>query len=196
MDIKSNCPLCFKHELHVIEKNGSKLMQCLSCGYATTDKFKIDNESDLEENHEYKKLTEDMKGWSKVKNNRIWIPGIMTLPNGMLYPINIDNMVNHKVEMKWGLAELVDVPKEEQKDYPNPNGGFFEKKYDDSNAQIFEEFSSCMKELEKLSKEWKKKLDDEKASVESIMREREDAKKLTKLTLPKLKKIKDGKKNN
>ena len=48
----------------------------------------------------------------------------------------------------------------------------------------------------KLSKEWKKKLDDEKASVESIMREREDAKKLTKLTLPKLKKIKDGKKKN
>ena len=55
---------------------------------------------------------------------------------------------------------------------------------------------SSLKELEKLSKEWKKKLDDEKASVESIMREREDAKKLTKLTLPKLKKIKDGKKNN
>ena len=53
-----------------------------------------------------------------------------------------------------------------------------------------------MKELEKLSKEWKEKLDDEKASVESIIKEREDSKKPTKLTLPKLNKIKDGKKNN
>ena len=65
MDIKSNCPLCFKHELHVIEKNGSKLMQCLSCGYATTDKFKIDNESDLEENHEYKKSLNSAKNKTK-----------------------------------------------------------------------------------------------------------------------------------
>ena len=51
----------------------------------------------------------------------------MTLPNGMLYPINIDNMVNHKVEMKWALAELVDIPKKEQKDYPNPDGGFLKR---------------------------------------------------------------------
>jgi Zn ribbon nucleic-acid-binding protein len=168
MDIKSNCPLCFEHELHVIKnRNDSNLMQCLSCGYATTDKFKIIT-SDLEENKEYKKLTQEMKEWSKVKNSRIWIPGMMTLPNCMIYPINSDDNLN----MKWAVAWLVDIPVDEQKNYPDGNSGFYKQKYDNDNIKIFNKFSECIIELEKL-----------------VIEEKEKAKKFTKLTLPKLKKV-------
>ena len=50
--------------------------------------------------NEFKKLSEDMKNWAVEKHNRIWIPTIMTLPIGMLYPINIDKwLIIRKNEM-------------------------------------------------------------------------------------------------
>ena len=39
MKIISNCSLCEEHSLHVIEHDETTLMQCLYCGYATSDKF-------------------------------------------------------------------------------------------------------------------------------------------------------------
>jgi len=38
-NIISNCPLCEEHSLHITEQNELKLMQCIHCGYASTDKF-------------------------------------------------------------------------------------------------------------------------------------------------------------
>ena len=58
---------------------------------------------------QFKNLTEDMRGWIKVENDRIWIPTIMTLPIGMLYPQNTDNLVNHKIEMKWHFAKMIEI---------------------------------------------------------------------------------------
>ena len=146
MDIKSNCPLCFEHELHVINKNDTNLMQCLSCGYATTDKFKIDNNSKKEENDAYKKLSEDMKKWSKTINNRIWIPTILTLPIGMLYPIDKDG------EMKWAFAPMVKITEEEKEKYPNPNGGYYEKRIDTNSPIIYDEFIHGMSVVNNLMK--------------------------------------------
>ena len=164
MDIKSNCILCSEHELHVIKDGaGSNLMQCLSCGYATTDKFRIVTQ-ELEENEEYNKLTQEMKNWSKVKNNMIWIPGIMTLPNCMIYPIGDD------LDMKWALAWLIDIPEDEQKNYPDGNNGFYKQRYDNENIKVFNKFSECIIELEKMTI-------------------REKTKKAIKLTLPKLNKV-------
>ena len=56
-----------------------------------------------------------MKGWSTVKNDRIWIPTIMTLPIGMLYPMNIvvPNDEEDKV-MKWGFAKMIDIAEEDR----------------------------------------------------------------------------------
>ena len=83
-ELISNCPLCEEHGLHVIGEDETQKMQCLNCGYVSTVKFIGDKET----NEEYKLLTEDMKSWAIEKNNRIWIPTIMTLPVGILYPEN------------------------------------------------------------------------------------------------------------
>ena len=138
MKIVSNCPLCEEKSLHVIEEDGIGTQQCINCGYATTSKFIGTNE----DNEMYKTLPEEMQSWSKEENGRIWIPSMMTLPFGTLYPINIDG------EMKWGFAEMVDIPEEEQKNYPNENGeGFYKQMYDTDNAKIYDVFLDAMVEM-------------------------------------------------
>ncbi len=139
MKIISNCPLCEDKALHIIEQDGIGTQQCISCGYATTSKFI----GTKEDNEMYKTLPEEMQSWSKEANDRIWIPSIMTLPFGTLYPTNIDG------EMKWAFAEMVDIPEEEQKNYPveGPGEGYYTQMYDTDNAKIYDIFLDAMIEM-------------------------------------------------
>ena len=157
MKIISNCSLCEEHSLHVIEHDKVTLMQCLYCGYATSDKFIGDRET----NHEYKKLTEEMQRWSIERDGRIWIPGIITLPEGMVYP------VEDAEELKWGYAEMIDIPEEEQKNYPTADGGVYKQQYDVENTITYNIFYECLEELNKQAKKTR----------------------ISKLELPKLKKV-------
>ena len=157
MKIVSNCPLCEEHSLHVIERNETTLMQCLYCGYATSDKFMGDKKT----NSEYKKLTKEMQTWATEHDGRIWIPGIITLPEGMVYSFE------DAKKLKWGYAKMIDIPKEEQKNYPSPDGGVYEQQYDVENATTYDIFYKCLEELNKQAK----------------------GKRVSKLKLPKLKKV-------
>ena len=138
MRIVSNCPLCKEHSLHIIGDEGTiQTQQCINCGYATTDKFV----GTKEDNEMYKTLPEEMQSWSKEANGRIWIPSMITLPFGTLYPTNIDS------EMKWGYAEMVSIPEEEQKNYPDENGGYYKQRYDTDNQKIYDIFLEAMTEM-------------------------------------------------
>ena len=161
MKIVSNCPLCEEKSLHVIEEDGIGTQQCINCGYASTSKFI----GTKEDNEMYKTLPEEMRSWSKEENDRIWIPTMFTLPFGTLYPTNVDG------EMKWGFAEMVDIPEEEQENYPDGNGGYFKQRYDTDNQKIYDVFFEAMVEM------------NEKARQNSIPE--------SKIKLPKLKRI-DG----
>ena len=165
-NIISNCPLCEQHSLHLIGDDDMKLMQCINCGYTSTDKY-LGNKNT---NEEYRKLTDEMKDWAIENDGRIWIPTMMTLPTGMLYPVNDKDKV-----MKWGYAEMVDIPKEEQNHYPVPNqeNKFYERRYDVENSKIYDEFFQAMFDI---NEGIKKDLDENKPKE---------------IKLPKLKKI-DG----
>ena len=143
-DMIGNCFLCEEHSLHVAGTEEAQVMQCINCGYVTSTKY-IGSQ---EKNEEYKKLTKDMKRWSKFENGRTWIPSIITLPIGMLYPIDVEN------EMKWSFAPMVDIPEEEQKNFPNPNvpGKFYERKIDTDNPRIYDEFILGMSYINELIK--------------------------------------------
>ena len=134
MNIISSCFLCEERSLHTYGEQNSQIMQCINCGYTTTSNFT----GNLEENEEYKKLNDDMKRWTKNTEDRFWIPTIMALPTGMLYP------VDEHGEMKWAYAPMVDIPEEEQKDYPDGNDGFFKQRYDNKNQTIFDKFVDSM----------------------------------------------------
>ena len=162
MKIVSNCPLCEEQSLHVIGDEGTmETQQCINCGYATSNKFI----GTKEDNEMYKTLPKEMQSWSKEVNGRVWIPSMITLPFGTLYPINIDG------EMKWACAEMVDIPEEEQENYPDDRGGYFKQRYDTDNQKIFDVFLEAMNEM------------NEKARQDSVPE--------SKIKLPKLKRV-DG----
>ena len=145
MNIISNCVLCNEHSLHIIGEKEYESQQCINCGYVSSEKFKLNNKN-VEENESYQQLTDQLKKWSKVENDRIWIPTILTLPFGMLYPLNVDNMVDHKVELKWAFADMVDIPEEERKNYPvdGDSNKFYERRIDVDNAKMYDDFLEAM----------------------------------------------------
>ena len=142
-DLISNCPLCEERALHVAGTEDSQVMQCINCGYTTSTKFrgiKADNE-------EFQKLGEDMKNWAKEENEHIWIPSIITLPIGMLYPVNV------KKKMKWAFAPMVEIPEDERKNFPNEQGGFYERKIDTDNPTVYNLFLEGMTMINEMLKQ-------------------------------------------
>ena len=146
MQIVSNCPLCEEHSLHILGEEDMQMLQCLNCGYTSTSKFVGEKKT----NEEYKNLTEDMQRWSKAFNGRIWIPTILTLPIGILYPQDDKND-----KMKWYLAEMVDISEEEQKNFPvlGDTKQHYKQRYDVDNAKEYDEFFEGMLELNNRLKE-------------------------------------------
>jgi len=142
-DIISNCFLCEERALHVAGTEEAQVMQCINCGYTTTTKFNGTKET----NEDFQKLGEDMKNWAVEKNGKIWIPSIITLPVGMLYPINI------KKELKWAFAPMVEIPEEERENFPNGQGGFYERKIDTDKAVIYDIFIEGMTTINEMLKQ-------------------------------------------
>ena len=144
-DLISNCFLCGEKALHVAGTEEAQVMQCINCGYTTSTKFRGIKET----NEEFQKLGEDMKNWAKEENGHIWIPSIITLPIGMLYPIN-----NKNKELKWAFAPMIEIPEEERKKYPNPSvpGKFYDKKIDTDNAVLYNLFLEGMTYINELLK--------------------------------------------
>ena len=144
-DITSNCFLCGEKSLHVAGKEEAQVMQCINCGYTTSTKFR----GIKSDNDEFKKLGEDMKNWAKEENGYIWIPTVMALPIGMLYPINV------KKKMKWAFAPMIEIPEEDRKNFPNPSapGKFYDIKVDTENSIIYDLFLDGISYVNKLLKE-------------------------------------------
>ena len=142
-DLVSNCFLCGEKSLHVAGKDEAQVMQCINCGYTTSTKFTGTKET----NEEFQKLGEDMKNWAVEKNGKVWIPSIITLPIGMLYPINV------RKEMKWAFAPMVEIPKEERKNFPNEQGGFYERKIDTDNSSVYDLFLEGMTVINEMLKQ-------------------------------------------
>ena len=142
-DIIGNCPLCEERALHVAGTEKAQVMQCINCGYTTSTKF----DGTKETNEEFQKLGEDMKNWGIEKNGRVWIPSVMALPVGMLYPIDI------KGKMKWAFASMVEIPEDKRKDFPNPQGGFYDKKIDTDNSVVYNLFIEGMTQINELLKQ-------------------------------------------
>jgi len=143
-DLISNCFLCEEKALHVAGTEEAQVMQCINCGYTTSTKFTGTKET----NEEFQKLGEDMKNWAKEENGHIWIPSIITLPIGMLYPIN-----NKNKELKWAFAPMVEIAEEERENFPNSQGGFYDKKIDTDNAILYDLFLEGMSQINELLKQ-------------------------------------------
>jgi len=142
-DIISNCFLCEEKSLHVAGTEEAQVMQCINCGYTTTSKFTGTKKT----NEHFQNLGEDMKKWAVEKNGKIWIPSVIALPVGMLYPIDVED------KMKWAFAPMVEIPESERENFPNEQGGFYDKKVDTENSTIYNEFIQGMSYINELLKQ-------------------------------------------
>ena len=133
-----DCPLCDEHELQVVKDDTKELMQCISCGYSTSDILA----GDINTNEVFNNMDSSIKKWAKEVNDQIWIPSVLNLEAGILYPTESDDK-----SMKWAFAPLVDIDEKEQKNYPNPSGGFFEKRYDIEKEVLFDSFAQGITEI-------------------------------------------------
>ena len=88
-----------------------------------------------------------MKNWAKEENGYIWIPSVITLPIGMLYPVNV------KEKLKWAFAPMVEISEEEKENFPNEQGGFYERKIDTDNAILYDLFIEGMTKVNELLKQ-------------------------------------------
>tara|TARA_B100000287_G_scaffold253138_1_gene237845 strand:- start:12730 stop:13221 length:492 start_codon:yes stop_codon:yes gene_type:complete len=129
------CPICGEKELQVTkEDDANQLMQCISCGYSSSNEWK----GKLEDNPKAKELSEDIKKFAIQKEGRVWIPSVVQLPIGMVYPFD------YQGEMKWSFAPIVDIPEDEQKNYPRGDGGFYNQRYDLDSKLIYNTFKDCL----------------------------------------------------
>jgi Zn ribbon nucleic-acid-binding protein len=140
--IISNCPLCGEHSLHLSNDKELQFMQCVHCGYVSSDKFL----GTKEDNEEYKKLDELLQSWVKETEGRLWIPIQMTLPFGMVYPALVEN------EMKWIFAETQEIPEEDQKNYPieGQEGKFYKTKYNTENPKMYDVYGEALSDIQKI----------------------------------------------
>ena len=150
-----NCELCGERGLHIMGEGKQEVRQCINCGYVSSEQYVLKEGTKIENHEEYKKLTDDMKAWSKSDGKRLWIPIMMTLPFAMLYPQNV-TLDTGKIVMKWFIAYMTGIPQEEQKNYPVPGYEeeklFYNKKYDTDNAKSYDSFLLAMSELNQISK--------------------------------------------
>ena len=149
MSIITNCPLCEEKSLHIIGKDEAQTQQCINCGYATAPRFNI-TDSSKENCKPYTTLTDEMKSWSQETDSHIWIPTILTLPFGLLFPEN-----NKDGKLHWGFADLIHLSEDEQKKYPIPGttDQFYKTKYDTDNALYFDTFLEAMVRVNNKAKE-------------------------------------------
>jgi len=145
MKIQIKCPLCESDELQVLTPQpNTKLMQCISCGYSTSSQLM----GTMEENEQFKRFDESIKTWSREVNGYIWTPSIVHLPIGIIYP-EVDGD-----KLNWNFAKMVEIPEEEQKDYPKEDGKSYTKKFDFENSFKFDTFRDAVMNAETNPKLW------------------------------------------
>ena len=165
-----NCPCCEEHSLHLLQDE-VQTQQCLHCGYSTTNNYKLDKVGNVIEKEWAEKLTDDMKNWAKKENGMLWIPSVMALPIGMLYPDRSEEDTN----LVWKFAPMITITEEEKDRYKNPMGGHYEKRYDTENAVVYNDFFPAMLELNKRIKDEMEtqSVKDDLRPIESIQEEKD-----------------------
>jgi len=118
---------------------------CMESGYCTTDKLKIGS-NEVEKYEEG--ITQLMRD-ARIEDEElgvVWHPAFLQFPFGMLYASgdSVD-------ELKWEVAEVVDIYGDERLKYPIPGheGQYFTSRLDVDNAKVFDklDFESALDAL-------------------------------------------------
>ena len=142
-----DCPLCDEKELQVLKDEGKELMQCISCGYSTSDTMMGTKETC----GSYKDMDSNLKQWAKEAKGYVWVPSVLNLDVGILYPVE-----GKQKDMVWAFAPLVQIPEDKQKNYPVGDGTFYKTRYDTEKEIHFDGFAQGLLEIDMVLKAKKK----------------------------------------
>ena len=124
-----DCPVCYDPD-RCFEDTQDKFISymCFNCGFMSSSLYSKDNADKVENTSQ---LVNELKFFDDERGI-YWYPSVVNMgPKGIIFP---EGNVEHWV---WKYAEVVEVPKEEQKQYPIPDkeGEFYTDKLDVENAE-------------------------------------------------------------
>ena len=139
--ITIKCNICGHRMLHIFQgSNNFTTRQCSNCGYSSNDKL----EGTMKDNEFWGGMSDFIKKYSKEDDGKIWIPTLLTLPFGSLYPIEKND------KLKWAYAKLIDIPESEEKEkYKKDDGSYYTKKLDTDSPATFETYAEGMLHIRK-----------------------------------------------
>ena len=134
METKIDCPVCkSKNCFESIDKDVTSYL-CLRCGYTSNSLLKQNSESLEKILSTTPQLAKDLQVFDFTRE-LYWIPTVINMGDrGIIYP---EGTIDY---WKWKYAKVVDVPKENKKDFPIPDkdGEYYTTMLDVENAQEFE----------------------------------------------------------
>ena len=129
-----DCPICYDSDTcfeDIQEK--FKSYMCFNCGFMSNTAYTEENSDKVENTSQ---LVNDLK-FLDEERKIYWYPSVVNMgPKGIIFPEgNAENW-------SWKYAEVVEVPKEEQKQYPIPgkDGEFYTEKLDVENAETYGQY--------------------------------------------------------
>jgi hypothetical protein len=138
-EIKIKCPVCFDETScfeEFVEKENLKSYLCFRCGFTSNSFYTKESKERLNQLETTSQLVKDLEFFDDDRQI-YWYPSIVNMgPKGIIFPEgNVD-------QWDWKYAEVVEIPKEEQEQYPIPDkdGEFYTEKLDVENAQTFGQY--------------------------------------------------------
>jgi Zn ribbon nucleic-acid-binding protein len=129
-----DCPICYDSDTCFEDTQEKfKSYMCFNCGFMSSSHY-IEENLDKVENTS--KLVNELKFFDDEREI-YWYPSVVNMgPKGIIFP---EGTVESWV---WKYAEVVEVPKKEQKDYPIPDkdGEFYTEKLDIDNATTYGQY--------------------------------------------------------
>jgi hypothetical protein len=134
MESVIDCPICYDTDA-CFEDTQEKFKSyiCFNCGFMSSTYYTEVNSNKIENQPQ---LVSDLKFFDEEREI-YWYPSIVNMgKKGVIFPEgNIKEWV-------WKYAEVVEVPEEEQEQYPIPgkDGEFYTEKLDVENAETFGQY--------------------------------------------------------
>jgi len=153
------CPVCSKKTALEEGAAGITSWLCVNCGYTSNTMFTDDNPDFLTT----PKAIMSLKHYDDERA-LYWIPTVINMPTrGLIFP------EKHGKQIIWTYVPMVDIPIEEQRNYPiaNQEGHFYKKKLDADRAEKHSNFYDALKAMGAIIE-----LDELK---ENVIEENEDA---------------------
>ncbi len=136
MEEKTTCPCVLKQdESCFVEKTESnnqpfESYMCFKCGWTTDSYLQIGADTQVARENSHSRLINELK-IVDYERKLVWYPAVINMgPKGLIYPEGSES------NWKWKYAKLVDIPEEEQKNFPVPNkeGEFYKSRLDTEGA--------------------------------------------------------------